>query len=190
MSWHRGLLKAYWWKEARYESSLYLQATHVGYSGSKDGPLDFALFSVKNSHGLYMWASDRMALGWENFIYPKVGHGRLAVSTSVLLQFFRETSFRWSHFLYYSAVWKPAIIWEIWWELRWVYVSQIHFSHCFSFEENQNERHPWLWSCVRFRCVMPTAARPRDRLSRGATAARTLHFTERGPLAQTPLLMP
>lgn len=44
---------------------------------------------------------------------PKVGHGRLAVNKSVLLQFFQETSFRWSHFLYYSAFWKPAIILEI-----------------------------------------------------------------------------
>lgn len=49
-----------------------------------------------------------------NVLYtPKVGHGRLVVNKSVLLQFFRETSFRWSHFLYYSAFWKPAIILEI-----------------------------------------------------------------------------
>lgn len=31
---------------------------------------------------------------------PKVGHGRLVVNGFVLLQFFWETSFRWSHFLY------------------------------------------------------------------------------------------
>lgn len=63
----------------------------------------------------------------EKIVYPpKVGHGRLVLTRFVLLQFFGEASFTWSHFLCYSASWKPAIIWEIWWELLGVYVSQIH----------------------------------------------------------------
>lgn len=71
---------------------------------------------------------------WLGKLYiPQSRAGRLVVTKSVLWQFFRETSFRWSHFLYYSAFWKPAVILEIWWELLWVYVSQIHIWHLFFF---------------------------------------------------------
>lgn len=47
----------------------------------------------------------------------------------------------------------------------------------FSFEENQNEKRPWLWSCVWFWCVIPTPPHPLDTIFRGVTTVRTLHFS-------------